>query len=397
MKLYDDIERRAMREIMHTIILLTELDPHDYRDMRWIRLVYNENFTSDILMDYPHYPWYWPGASKYVTVQMVRAHPKWPVCWDIVSRNVSVHDVVNSLDLPWRWDILSQSKNIRVTEMMKHLDLPWSWAHASANPSVSVSFMLDHPELPWCWSQASYNETLTVHDVIQHQNLPWNWDRLSYNLNVDDMIAHAYLPWNWIFVCERASFEQTMNIPATPNWYNVSRNVKSYKTVLAHPTLPWNWSALMRNDNISFDEILELSSRLGKQLHVHDVITYRRITMAQVNANAQFPWDYVWLGMNEGITMQDVARHPDRPWSFKTLSHNPNLDFCFVVNHIFRGWNYDEFVSNPFRHERALFIEREIHRHLAAFRIQVYWRKASTDPTKYICQKIQYNKVNKSI
>jgi hypothetical protein len=67
------------------------------------------------------------------------------------------------------------------------------------------------------------------------------------------------------------------------------------KDVLANPDKPWNYSRLSQNPNITMEIVL---------------------------AHPEIPWDYKELSLNTSITLEDVLANPQKPWAYDHLSQN---------------------------------------------------------------------------
>ena len=50
-------------------------------------------------------------------------------------------------------------------------------------------------------------------------------------------------------------------------------------------------------------------------------------------------------------------------------------------------WNWWELSKILFTKDRELFMKRKMRAHLAAFKIQTYWRRANYDPEYELCKR----------
>ena len=120
-----------------------------------------------------------------------------------------------------------------------------------------------------------------------------------------------------------------------------------------------NWSMLSRNPNI---------------------------TMELVKDNPDKPWDWQYLSYNPNITMEIVNANPDKPWNWSCLSENPNITWEFVNANPDKPWYWYGLSKNLLTKERELFMEKKLREHMAAFKIQTYWRRAHYNPKYKFCQ-----------
>jgi hypothetical protein len=58
-----------------------------------------------------------------------------------------------------------------------------------------------------------------------------------------------------------------------------------------------------------------------------------------------------------------VEANPDKPWDWNVLSRN------------------------QFKKSKEIFMEKKMREHIAAFKIQTYWRKANYDPQYELCKR----------
>ena len=64
----------------------------------------------------------------------------------------------------------------------------------------------------------------------------------------------------------------------------------------------------------------------------------------------------------------------------------------FIEKYPDKPWDWDNISKNPFSYEKKLFIEKQMRKYLAAYRIQQYWGKALTNPSCTIGR----NKINRN-
>jgi len=111
------------------------------------------------------------------------------------------------------------------------------------------------------------------------------------------------------------------------------------------------------------------------------------ITMEIVEAHPDKPWKWYGLSKHPNITWEIIETHPDKPWNWSDLSSNPNITMEIIETHPDKPWNWIGLSSNKFTKEKGLFMERKLLEHLAAFKIQTYWRRANYNPVYELCNR----------
>ena len=96
-----------------------------------------------------------------------------------------------------------------------------------------------------------------------------------------------------------------------------------------------------------------------------------------------------WWRLSRRIDFQDILKHPEMPWHYAEMSANPTLCLDYVLEHPNHSWDYEQIARNPYLNDYVDVLRR----HLAAFRIQLYWRKCITNHVYTICHKLQLRRV----
>jgi hypothetical protein len=121
-----------------------------------------------------------------------------------------------------------------------------------------------------------------------------------------------------------------------------------------------------------------------------------------IKENINKPWNWRSLSCNPNITLQFVKENLDKPWNWNLLMIHRNIDW-FSLKTYFNKYNkqnqlsyYSQNTNNystcrlselEFTKEKEMFMERKIRQHLAAFKIQVYWRRANKNPQYELCKR----------
>ena len=147
------------------------------------------------------------------------------------------------------------------------------------------------------------------------------------------------------------------------HWPSLSENKSvSMSMILNHLDWPWNWRCMCRNPNVALEFMLSKKS------------------IDELN----------WCLLSRRIDFQEILQHPELPWNNDAMSMNPTLCLDYVSEHPNISWEYDEIARNPFQLDYLQLLMRQ---HMAAFRIQLYWRKCTTNHVYAICHKLQLRRV----
>jgi hypothetical protein len=85
--------------------------------------------------------------------------------------------------------------------------------------------------------------------------------------------------------------------------------------------------------------------------------------------------------------MDIIMDNPDKPWDWYSLSIHPNITWDVINDNLDKPWDWYYLSRNEFKCEKALFISRKYREHIAAFKIQTYWRRANEDPEYNLCKR----------
>ena len=99
------------------------------------------------------------------------------------------------------------------------------------------------------------------------------------------------------------------------------------------------------------------------------------------------PWDWKYLTSQSIITPEFIKENPKLGWNYTKFCENPNITFKIIKKNPNIHWNWDDFSSNSFTKEHELFMEQKMRQHNAAFKIQMYWRRANYDPNYQLCKR----------
>ena len=100
-----------------------------------------------------------------------------------------------------------------------------------------------------------------------------------------------------------------------------------------------------------------------------------------------------WCRLSRRINFREILQHPELPWNYDAISKNPTLRLNYVSEHPDISWDYEEIARNPFHLDYLDTLQLLTRRHMAAFRIQLYWRRCVTNHVYTMCHKLQLRRV----
>ena len=135
--------------------------------------------------------------------------------------------------------------------------------------------------------------------------------------------------------------------------------------MMIHSDLPWHWDSISRNPTVTIDELLQYQDI---RWNWSDVSKFANISVDNVLQHLDMPWQWDLLSSNTNLSIDDIAHHLDKPWCIEKLMLNPFT-------------KYFKTLSNACMH-------------MAAFRIQLWWRRIMHNPDHRVCNRIQLQKIN---
>ena len=79
--------------------------------------------------------------------------------------------------------------------------------------------------------------------------------------------------------------------------------------------------------------------------------------------------------------------NPKKPWNWKGISNNPNITWKIIQDTPDKPWDWSCFSYNPFQKEKELFINNQIRKYMAAYKIQQWWKERTMSPHYMIGRK----------
>jgi hypothetical protein len=106
-------------------------------------------------------------------------------------------------------------------------------------------------------------------------------------------------------------------------WFCLSCNLSTVTidNLVAYPDEPWDWDCVSDNSNI---------------------------TMRDIIAHPEKPWNWDRISGNPNITMNDLLAHPEKAWNWGLLSANPNLTVEWIKSFPDKPWDWERMSLNYF-------------------------------------------------
>ena len=331
----------------------------------------------------------------------------------------------------------------------QHTKIPLFYKSLTWNPNVTVSYIRCNMDKPWCWEWLGSNSSghdfyLDIQDMINTKNvILWYWEKVVFTTEfekirqlgagpritnpnnshklLDILLQNHDIPINLKAVCFHASItlddiERTRSFIDWP-WWQLSNNPNlNIAFIKANKQLRWDWHALSCNPGITFEDIIE---NLDFPWDFAGVSKNPNIIFSQhVLTRSELQWSNNWISSHKNTTLDDVENNLSTfKWCILGLSSNPNLTLQFVLKHKHLAWHwpcicitnnkitYHDIIStintipwlwiyvqtrpsllhiNISQDPDALY---EVRRHLAAFRIQLAFRQAISNPKYAMCRK----------
>ena len=106
-----------------------------------------------------------------------------------------------------------------------------------------------------------------------------------------------------------------------------------------------------------------------------------------IQKNLDQDLDWFKISSNQNITLSRIRDNPGLPWVWEGISSNPHLTLDFIDEYPDKPWDWYWLSDKLCTKEREMFIEQQIREHLAAFKIQLYWRHANYNPHYELCKR----------
>ena len=339
------------------------------------------------LLEYP------PGADfdvfvsqkEFVTLDFVLQNPGF-VVWDWYSlschQNITFDDFLKNPYLPWDVGALSLNENINLEIVMSHPDIGWSWPDLSVNRGIPIQEIVSHKELDWAWISVSYREDLTLKIVLENPEIEWDMrgvatlarmteaeleEHPELDLKIYDLVCNQSLSLGYLL--DKAEREHGGDIQTLCDIFYSACSTREDEVdeVMRYSEKEYfNYFFVSRLSKLTFNDL----QRLGHCVN----------------------WDWRQLSWGEGIIFSDILENLHLPWEWGHVIVNPNLTWddiiCFNEQYSFLAvWNVSTYIQNDMTHERNTFFQNLYREHMAAFRIQCYFRKAYYEPKYAICKR----------
>lgn len=333
--------------------------------------------------------------SSIASVKLMKDHPKyrWHRDYYSTSPHISIHEILISPDFPKGWSVTMISKRKDLTlplvQKLMYQVRGLSYDYLSINPNVTYEFMKKKKSSringSWSRFRVAQNPNITP-EIVMKRTPPdfpgahwWSiWpmsNRPGLSLEFLRRNRHE-LHLNWEEVTINPSFTWDM-IKSTCNVFE------------------WDFEAVPGNPNVTWEMVMEEYIPWLKENGYYEIIQ-----------------DSIQYGSSPYLTVEIVEKHPElfkdeydmerNPhlsedfihslwdkyyWDGFQLPFNMNISLEFALSHDLKPledgvneWNWEGFIT-PAREElRLKKIEKEAREHVAAYRIQWWWREIRLHP-----------------
>ena len=288
--------------------------------------------------------------ERYLEYSLSRNIERWaPKCpgtpRDDYFKNLSCHPALNSATLKKfrheKWDVgcMGRNKNFSWDWVDIFPTAKWNWSDLSFN-APTIDIVLRYLDKEWDWSILTIEPGVNFDDMAKYRNLPWNINNLLFTEITTDsdidflrIYAERYDDVAWVDHSRRATWE----------------------VVKKSPDLPWRYGAV----NIVISDKSDVEFLIGKE----GVSWGRLSTIAPASVILETkdtaPWHWNIVSVNKSLTYEQVVEHPDLPWSYSVVPVQ----------------KYSEELARKW---------------MAAFRIQILWRRSISNPEYRLCR----NRIN---
>lgn len=253
----------------------------------------------------------------------------------------------------------------------------------SANINISLQTILNHPEYEWSLEGISKNPNLTwefvktYKDGVMLRNDDLIWDYRLHSLYYD----HDY---------ENNEDMREIVIPPSRILKTPDYTVDEIITIWSKGESPI--ANLMRSTRLFPQDLLD---------HPEVEWQYRRFACVNPNMTISYFKKFIELGyitnwgsnslatFNSAFSFEDIINTPELGWDYNDVGINKTLRFQFILdNPTINGKEYLDYVDdNEFVVEKAAFLERRRRDYLAAYKIQQWWWRVTSNPANPVCRR----------
>lgn len=395
---YKDVENMYYQKF-ENFILRNKAKP-----LIWDSLSKSKFIRIEFIIKNIDLPWKWNSICGYnysITPEIVDVNPTLPWNYDCLSGNVNfpvdVKFIRKNINRFWNWRNLTRHPNITLKDIYDNMDLPWYLKSVFHNPNID--FTLLHKITPNIdWEKLSRNKAITVDIIKANPYLPWSESGLMTNPNINQEIFEMFpnMKWNWVVMSSRVNIDFVIknNIDMFSMYFLSTSQYIKMNDIMTYE-LEWDSIALCRNPNITIDFIRDYLIKKGLNIS----------------------WDYV--SINTAINHDDIIDNLDLPWVWNSVINNSSVDIIKIISKVKNNidimsnifWNHYcniDFVDNfkgPINwlavsiisreKEMELFIDKFRKEHIAALRLQRYWRYYSSNPIYSLAQRYIERQFNK--
>ncbi len=323
--------------------------------------------------------------SANAPLKYILENPDFKWDWYIISymnKYITEDDIFGNLDLPWVLRIMSENCYITFKLIEKTKDKHWNWSWLSIwddvipDRNIPWSFVLENLDLDWEWCHLTTRPDITWEYMQANKHLPWDClNKLRNHNRPLEYILKNYIPYTIL------NDTKHINEIIEDDKYDAYYSSNSLTHMNAYMFMTWNKHITLENLEKIYTKYKALFQDPGHfSLIMRGLTTNPRITLDYVLNHPEMEWNWELLVNNTNICLADVIQHPEIPWSYSLLSEKEYLTIEFVESNLDKPWDWEALASHDFNISKQTFYLAEYRRHLAAFRIQQWWRLIREDP-----------------
>lgn len=255
---------------------------------------------------------------------------------------------------------LSSHPSLTIETLVRYRNEAWCPFLLAANKNFSWEWVDLFPTKQWNWRSLSFKDP-TMDRILRNLDKDWDWTVLTIEPGVTfaDMVRWNNLPWNvnqvlFVDISSDTDIEFLRMYKDRYDdiaWVDHSRRA-TWEVIRKSPDLPWRYTAV----KLEIYEPSDVEFLLDK-----DDINWTRLS---ATADADIILETKHVGH----------------WNWSAVSVNPTLRYDHVIDNPELPWTYSMVPAEQFSEELA-------RRWMAAFKIQLYWRRAISCPLYRSCRR----------
>jgi len=221
----------------------------------------------------------------------------------------------------------------------------WDYEYIAGNPNTTREYILEH--------------YLGVGELNREIKLgQYQITQISQNINItaEDVLKYPDLRWNPLCIIKNRNLtldEVIMLFKSGITLLN-GAHIKPVQYYSANPRLTWDDVMTRDIDEWDWYSITQhpwvTESMLEDKQYPWRVDGFARnpnLTMSMVINNGPIRWQVYDVSMNPGITWKDIVDNPEYLWDWHRVSRNPNITLEILRAHPLIKWDWEVLSYHP--------------------------------------------------